>query len=62
MSEPADEHSPEDDSDLPPPRRWVRSEEVSALVKHMQRVISDGEWAAAIGTAPEQQRPSDKRR
>lgn len=29
------------------------------LVKHMQRVIPDGEWAAAIDNAPKQPRPSD---
>ncbi|MCX7072955.1 MAG: hypothetical protein NTW01_18385 [Gammaproteobacteria bacterium] len=59
MSEPADEHLSEDENDLPPQRRWVRSDEISVLVKHMQRVIPDGEWAAAIGGAPEQPRPSD---
>ncbi|WP_439639870.1 hypothetical protein [Nevskia sp.] len=59
MSEPADEHMPEDEDDLPPRRRWVRSNEVSMLVKHMQRVIPDGEWVAAISKAAEQPPPSD---
>jgi len=59
MSEPADEHPLEDEGELPPRRRWVRSNEVSMLVKHMQRVIPDGEWAAAIDNAPKQPRPSD---
>jgi hypothetical protein len=59
VSEPADEHLPEDEDDLPTRRRSVRSDEVSVLVKHMQRVIPDGEWAAAIGEAPKQPRPSD---
>ncbi|MBA4285319.1 MAG: hypothetical protein C0434_07275 [Xanthomonadaceae bacterium] len=41
---------PDQEDDSPFERRWVRSDEIATLVKHMQLVIPDAEWQASVGS------------